>query len=629
MDSEEMRQESLAKASETLRRHALREIFRPAPMPICEWVESHVDMSYDLTAHSSGLIHLYPYQREPLAETESKDVREIVLMWGTRLGKSTVWKMSMLKRINDGGLSALVLYPSADMAVKVNRDTVLPLLRSLPRVAEDLRKVGNVGKDAYHLPSARSVVYYLGGGAQVVSYTAGWGAIDETDFIKLANSSDEDENIDQLRALRTRMRTFPDRLLIACSSPTSHSGVINQAWDKTSRGVYHLRCLECRKLTSASQLAFPRPDGTYAGLQWKSDEGGQILPDTIRWICPHCGHQHRQEDAFRMAEEGEYVHQFPELRTRRGYQAGALANPWLWPWLEVAEHQLEATDADGRKYLYNNVLGRPYKHARNSQQDESITQQLESSRQTLPADIARRIVAVTAGIDQQSSGLGAAKYYVYTVRGWDNLGNSWSLAAGVANTTRELTDIASATYAGHSITLALLDQGGFGDNSIRTDGWVETTRNAMYYKGGDARTLSLPEGREWKLSDNQRYLVLASALAAQVRILDCVYGAPRPVGWQWHAPAEPPAGYMEQFSAMRPNGRLKDGRGELFVNWSAGANRHDFFDAEKMAMLAVYVAAEVFPARVFAGGKVPAFVLAEKMRKANRPELNKRSGRKS
>lgn len=617
---DDIRDESLAKAVETLKRQIFREIFRPPPMPICEWVESHVDMSYDLTAHSSGLMHLYPYQREPLMETESADVREIVLMWGTRLGKSTVWKMSLLKRINDGGLSGLILYPSADMAVKVNRDTVLPLLRSIPRVADDLRKVGNVAKDAYHLPSARSVVYYLGGGTQVVSYTAGWGAIDETDFIKLANSSEEDENIDQLRALRTRMKTFPDRLLIACSSPTNHSGTINVAWEQTSRGVFHIRCQGCRQLTSASQLSFPRPDGSYAGLQWRKNDAGQIDPGSLRWVCPHCGREHRESEAVAMAEQGEYVHQFPDNRKRRGFQAGALGNPWLWSWLEVAEHQEQAMDADGRKYLYNNVLGRPYKHARNSQQDESISQQLEASRQPLPADIARRIVAVTAGIDQQSSGLGAAKYYVYAVRGWDNLGNSWSLDAGVANSTRELTDITSATYAGHKVTLALIDQGGFGDNDIRVDGWLESTRNALYYKGGDSRTLSLADGKEWKMSETQKYLVLASALAAQVRLLDCLYGAPRPVGWQWHAPAEPPAGYMEQVAAVRPNARLRDGRGELFVNWSPGSNRHDYFDAEKMAMLAVRVAADIFPPTVFTGGKVPAFILAERMRAAKRPE---------
>lgn len=609
---------SAEKALQHFQRWALREIFRPPRVPICDWVESTVDLSFDLTAHSSGLIRLYPYQREPLAETEAADVREVVLMWGTRLGKSTIWKMSLLNRVHHSGLSGLILYPSYDMAVKVNRDTVLPLLRTVPGIAEDLRRVGNVGKDSYHLPSASSVVYYLGGGAQVVSYTAGWGAIDETDFIKLVNSGEEDGNIDQLRALRTRMKTFPDRLMIACSSPTSPAGPINKAWLDTSRGVYNIRCLGCGQLSSASQLAFPLADGGYAGLQWEKAADGRIVEESIRWVCPHCLRSHEYSEARQMAEQGAYVHQFPELRSKRGYQAGALANPWLWTWLEVAEQQEQAVDADGRKYLMNNVLGRPYKHVRAEEKTEDIAAILEAARAPLPADIARRIVAVTAGIDQQATALGASKYYVYALRAWDNSGNSWSIAAGIADRVEQLTDIVSAKYYGCPVILALLDQGGFGDNSLRTDAWIKSTRNAMYYKGGDARTIGLKDGEEYRLSTQQHFLLLASAIAAQIRLLDALYGPPSPTGGRWAAPAEPPAGYMEQMGAVRPNTRLRDGRGQLFANWSAGSNRHDFFDAEKMAMLAIRAAVDILPAYVFPAQKYPAFILAEKMRKISR-----------
>ena len=156
----------------------VRDCAPPLREPIVEWCERTVDMSYDLTSRASGPLRLYPYQRDPLAATEDPGVRQISLMWSPRLGKSTIWKMSLLKRLHDGGLAGLIVYPSLDLGRKTNHDTVEPLLRSVPSLRADLARRGAVTKDAYRLPSARSIVYYLGGGAQIVSYTAGWGVLD-------------------------------------------------------------------------------------------------------------------------------------------------------------------------------------------------------------------------------------------------------------------------------------------------------------------------------------------------------------------------------------------------------------------------------------------------------------------
>ena len=120
----------------------------PLREPIVEWCERTVDMSYDLTSRASGPLRLYPYQREPLAATEDPGVRQISLMWSPRLGKSTIWKMSLLKRLHDGGLAGLIVYPSLDQGRKTNHDTVEPLLRSVPSLRADLSRRGAVTKDA-------------------------------------------------------------------------------------------------------------------------------------------------------------------------------------------------------------------------------------------------------------------------------------------------------------------------------------------------------------------------------------------------------------------------------------------------------------------------------------------------
>lgn len=581
--------------------------------PIDKWVSSTIDLSYDATSAGVGKVALYPYQVEPLLETEKPGTREVTLMWGQRLGKSTIWKFSLLKRLFDGGLSGLIVYPSMEMGLKTNKDTVLPLLRTLPNLKADLAAIGGRKKDSYHLPSARSVLYFIGGGAQIVSYTANWGVLDEADFIKIENADAEGQNVDQLRSLRLRMQTFPRRMLIACSSPTNYGGCIYQNWKSGSRGVWNFACLECGALFPTSQLAFPKADGSYAGLQWQKNDAGDVIEESIRWICPACGHAHVFGEAAEMNRRGRYLHDNGNRTDHRSFQAGALANPALWPWLQIAEAQEMAVDSDGRKFLANTIKGMPYKHVREGDLSISIPDVLASKKVAYPPDLSSRISIVCAGIDQQSSGLGASKYYVYAVRGWDEHGNSWSLAAGVANSIDELNAVVETSHCGLPVALALIDQGGFEDNAQRTDPFVRSHANVLYYKGGDDRTNSL-KGRRWKPSENQQGLILANAVAYQVKLLDLLYGPPRPNGYRWYIPEDASPAYLEQLGAMQPNNRMKSGNGDAFSNWTPSSVRHDYFDAEKMALAALDVACRYLPATRFRRGAAPLFVRAEMLR---------------
>ena len=591
--------------------------------PIVQWVSRRVDLRYDVTSNANGLVQLYPYQVLPLECTEAPEVREVTLMWGQRMGKSTVWKFSLLKRLYDGGLSGLIIYPTMELGLKTNQDTVLPLITTLPNIKSDLATRGGKKKDSYHLPSARSVLYFIGGGAQVVSYTANWGVLDESDFVKVENADDEGQNTDQLRALRLRMQTFPNHLLIDCSSPTTYGGAIYSNWKKGSREVWHLRCLQCGKLSPSNQLAFAMPDGSYRGLQWQKDDSGTVLDDSIRWVCPACGHAHLEADAKEMNRRGEYIPEAAASRDHRSFQAGALANPWLWPWKKIADAQENAVDANGRKFLANTIKGMPYKHTRDGDLSVSIPEVLASKRVDYPDDLSNRLSIVCAGIDQQSSSLANAKYYVYCVRGWDEKGNSWQLASGFANNTSELDKIVSATYHGLPIALALLDAGGFGDNASTTDPFVRAHTNVWYYKGGDDRTNSL-NGKPWRFSDNIKNMVLANAIHYQVKLLDLLYGPPRTDGYQWRIPHTVSKAYLEQVSAMQPNNRMRSGNGESFNNWTPNSVRHDFFDAEKMSITALEVACANIPPNRFKRGNIPLFIRAEMLRNLVRSGLLKK-----
>lgn len=579
---------------------------------ICDWVESTVDLSFDQTASASGLIKLYPYQREVLEAMDDPAITDITLEAGQRLGKSQCWKLALLKHIHDGGTSGVVVYPSLELGERTNRDTLQPLLKTLPEVAQDLAIKSNILKTSYHIPSCNSIIYFVGGGSQVISYTANFAVLDESDFVELRNSDAEDAQMSQTRALRLRMQTFAEKKFIVCSSPTLYGGVVHTNWKRGSMGTWHLRCLHCQNLSPANKLSFFVDGQKWAGLQWRKDDNGDIIEDSIRWICPVCGHEHIEADATAMNQQGQYIHQKPNT-SHKSFQVGALAQPLFWKWKEIAQAQEDASDgdADAKKYLANTILGMPYKHVREGDTSITIEQQNEARKIEYPQDLASKLAVVVAGIDRQASDL-EGRYFCSVVRGFCDDGTSYLLSAGFDNSMEEVKTRISATYYGQQVKVAVIDNGGF--TTQDTDPYIyQICRNLYYYKGTSNNQL---QDEDFKLATGTKRMFLANATKYQVRLLELLYTS----GKQgWFLPLDVDNEYFKQLCNVKPSTAMKDGRNVEFQNWcSTHDARRDFFDSEKMLLVALDVACKYVPANGFALGHKPKFYVEKELKRLAR-----------
>ena len=582
---------------------------------ICDWVENTIDLSFDKTSAANGKVKLYPYQKDALRATDDPTCQEVTLMWTQRLSKSFCWKASLLKHIHDGNCSSLIVYPSMQMSERMNQDTVLPLLQTIPEVARDLSMRGNRKTESYHIPSQGSVCYFCGAGSQIVSYTANFCVLDESDFVELQNSSDDAKNMSQLKALRIRMQSFKERKLIVCSSPTQFGGVVYQNWKRGSMGEWNIRCLHCGATAPTKQLAFYIDGSKWGGLQWKKDENGNVIEDSIRWVCPHCLHEHTYQDAWAMNEQGLYVHQRPNNILHRSFQAGALANPSLWTWREIAQAQEDAIDGDSRKYLTNVILSQPFKHVADNDTSVSIEEANRQRQVEYPDDLQQRLSLVVMGVDQQRSDIaGGVKYFCSVVRGWDEQGNSWLLSAGTDNSLDDVKARLAATYYGHKVSLCLIDNGSGSSDTFEVDNFVKNNPTVYYYKGTSGKIL---ENKDFVPSENIRKLFHCHALKYQVELLDLLYSPKRANGYGWYLPVKLDDAYFEQLCNVKPNTRMgKDSNGWEYANWAAfGGSRRDFFDSEKEALVALDIACEYLPPKAFCRGHVPLFKAKEKLMK--------------
>ena len=107
------------------------------------------------------------------------------------------------------------------------------------------------------------------------------------------------------------------------------------------------------------------------GLKWDTDEDGVLIPDSTRYVCEHCGHEHINADKSTMLPAGEWrATARAQDPTHRSYHISALYSPagmMSWEscaklWMKAWDDDLgQAKDFEALQVFYNNVLGEPYK----------------------------------------------------------------------------------------------------------------------------------------------------------------------------------------------------------------------------------------------------------------------------
>jgi phage terminase large subunit GpA-like protein len=135
---------------------------------------------------------------------------------------------------------------------------------------------------------------------------------------------------------------------------------------------YFVRCLKCN---FAQVLRWQRTNnetGEVTGITWET-ERGQLIPESVRYLCQECAHPHSNDDKRRLLSPDHGAEWRPTAQPadpfHRSYHLSALYSPpgmqtWaacVHKWLDAwdAEHN-RAKDLGQLQVFYNNVLGEPF-----------------------------------------------------------------------------------------------------------------------------------------------------------------------------------------------------------------------------------------------------------------------------
>lgn len=327
------------------------------PEPIVEWVADNVYFDPKICATSGYWDHMaFPYSREVLEALANPDVREVVALWATQLGKTSIlgayvaWVMANCPR------PLLIACPN-EKSCHEHRDTrLIPFLKMVESLKGQVPAKHRMTR--YMVPIGEGLIYYSWSGSPSTVSGRSAKTVLITEVNLHAKGGKRGEG-DPVSMARDRIKAFPDGKIYIEGKPVDEEECrTTAAYKDTDQRTFHVPCPKCGKY---QKLELGRKDETH-GLRWSKDRRGDVIPKSVEYCCRHCSMAFRDSKRSLIMLRGIWVPkgctaQLDEKLakpvligtpdrgpTKTGFQLSSLYSPVV-PWQEYAEEFVRASRA--------------------------------------------------------------------------------------------------------------------------------------------------------------------------------------------------------------------------------------------------------------------------------------------
>ena len=341
----------------TVYRQAFREGLRPpAAMTVSEWADANRILSGKGSAEKGPWrTSRAPYLREPMdCLSPSNPTRRVALVFGSQMGKTEVILNALGAVIELWPGPALLVQPTLDMAKRLNRQRLEPLLRETPTLAERIaparsRDSGNT----MFLKEFTGGMYVLTGAnsaSGLQSMPACYLFADEVSSYPI----EADDKGDPLENAEARTRTFPMGKVLITSTPGT-------------RGACRITEEFERRSDQRRYAAFMPCCGAHEVLRWREHMAWDRPDGEVFCQCPACGERIAQHHKTTMLGRAEWrAHAGGDGQTA-GFHLPSWYAPAGWtPWEQIRDEFLRAK---GDPLL---LKGWVNKHAAEAWEDEAV-----------------------------------------------------------------------------------------------------------------------------------------------------------------------------------------------------------------------------------------------------------------
>lgn len=371
---------------------AVRDGWEPVPAEtVSEWADRFRFLS-DVASAEPGpwRTDRTPYLREPMDRLSPLDpTRRVVLMFGTQLGKTESGNNWLGHIIHRAPAPVLMVLPTVDIAKRVSKQRIAPMLETTPVLRERVREARS--RDSNNTVQVKA----FDGGLLILTganSSAGLRSMpvrdlfcDEVD----AYPGDLDGQGDPVSLAEARTSNFPDAKSLLTSSPTIHGiSRIEREFLKSDQRRYFLPCPSC---------------GHFDFIRWENIRWEEGRPETAKLACVACGELLEERHKTAMLAAGEWRPTAEGEPGVCGYHLPAMYAPLGWKSWERCVRQFTAAKEDpfALKTFVNTVLAETWEERGDSLDATGLKARLER----FPAEVPEGVGLLVGAVDVQGDRL--------------------------------------------------------------------------------------------------------------------------------------------------------------------------------------------------------------------------------
>lgn len=417
---------------------------------VCDWVEENVELPSGEITGKVQLSYL-PYGREILERFTDRSARNLVMMFPTQSGKTSILIMGMLYRIARDPRDALWVMGNTEQVRAFNKERMMPFVHFCPPVLKLVPRTKRGAIDRHwwgfqnqHYETMTLNFVGAGSSTNLKSRPRAVVVMDEVD------SYDEEMGFDSgvIQLVEERQKTFTFPLSVKASSPTVAGRMITAEYNKTDMRQFWIPCPRCNEKITLQFRAKSDKHGD-CGLRWWHDHEDEARTNSewdfqkvkalAHYRCQHCGGMIHDFERRAMLQEGEWKPQRDNApRGWHGYQINSMYST-LGQETSLGNIACKFLLAKGSradlKTFVNDWLAEPWDEAR-AYDFKEVKLEVFSS-ENIPQDGSVPIMSV----DVQVNGFWALVRKFAPPTEQKPYGESWLLFADWVQTEEELADI--------------------------------------------------------------------------------------------------------------------------------------------------------------------------------------------
>jgi phage terminase large subunit GpA-like protein len=373
-------------------RARIRALWEPPPaMTVSQWADRYRVLPKG-TSSRPGQWRTESYQREIMDVFDLPDVHEVIYVKATQVGWSEILNNVIGKHIHLDPKPMMMVHPSLDDAKGYGKKRLKPMIDACPELRARVKKA-----NSRQPGNTLLLKEFAGGFLKLTGANSGKGLRSDPVQIVLFDESDAypddvDNEGDPVAIGSNRTEGYSDFKIFEGSTPAKPKGFsrLEKKFDRSDKRRFHVPCPFC----GALQVLWWRDPrtGEYR-LVWDKDANGDVLADSVRYICAACKQGIAERYKPAMLEGGRWIAECPG-RPVVGFHLNALYRPWKENWTAMAQKWVDAqgdheklkefitlqlaefweetgehaavdpTDLSARKEAFPVIAGMPADHAR-------------------------------------------------------------------------------------------------------------------------------------------------------------------------------------------------------------------------------------------------------------------------